>query len=114
MPEEVRAKLRGLRLKMAGKEKSTMKSRRWTRVNPRMRERMRVIVKLGARRDRILESPTLDLEALERLVEDYEAAEMVCAAAALRRRLEWYRGEVMRDWELRILDFQIEDRRLGE
>jgi dihydrodipicolinate synthase/N-acetylneuraminate lyase len=30
-------------------------------------------------------------EALARLVEDYEKAEMSCAAEALRRRLEWYR-----------------------
>jgi hypothetical protein len=70
-----------------------MKSRRWTRVSPRMKERMRVIVELGRRRDRILEAPVLELEALEELVGDYEKAEMTCAAAALRRRLEWYRGK---------------------
>jgi hypothetical protein len=56
-----------------------------------MQERMRVIMELGRQRDRILESPRLDLEALARLVEDYEKAEMPCAAADLRRRLEWYR-----------------------
>jgi len=35
----------------------------------------------------------LDLEALARLVEDYEKAEMPCAAESLRRRLEWYRSD---------------------
>ena len=64
---------------------------RWTKENPSMQERIRIIVKLGRRRDRILESPELDLEALRKLVEDYEKAEMPCAAADLRRRLEWYR-----------------------
>jgi hypothetical protein len=66
---------------------------RWTKVDARMQERIRVIVKLGRRRDRILESPVLDLEALARLVKAYEEAEMTCAAEALRRRLEWYSGE---------------------
>ena len=71
-----------------------MRLKRWTRMDARMQERMWVIVKLGRRRDRILESPMLDLEALARLVKDYEEAEMVCAAEALRRRLEWYRGKI--------------------
>lgn len=65
--------------------------KRWVKENAGLEERMRVLVELGCRRDRILESPTLDLKALEELVEDYEKAEMACAAAALRRRLEWYR-----------------------
>jgi hypothetical protein len=68
-----------------------MKLRSWVKVDPRMQERIRVIVRLGRRRDCILESPRLDLEALERLVGEYEEAEMPCAAEALRRRLEWYR-----------------------
>ena len=68
--------------------------KRWIRMDVRMQERMWVIVKLGRRRDRILESPVLDLEALARLVKDYEEAEMVCAAEALRRRLEWYREKI--------------------
>ena len=62
----------------------------WVKEDAELDERMRVLVELGRRRDRILESPRLDLEALEELVKDYEEAEMVCAAAALRRRLEWY------------------------
>jgi hypothetical protein len=67
--------------------------RRWTKVDAQMQERMWLIMELGRRRDRILESPRLDLEALARLVEDYEEADMTCAAAALRRRLEWYRSD---------------------
>ncbi len=58
----------------------------------RTEERIMLIVELGRRRDVILESPELDLEALRLLAVDYEAAGMVCAAADLRRRLEWYRG----------------------
>ena len=59
----------------------------------RLQELMRVIVRLGRQRDRILESPRLDLEALAKLVEDYEEAGMASAAAAMRRRLAWYREE---------------------
>jgi hypothetical protein len=70
-----------------------MELRRWTKVDACIEERIRVIARLGRRRDRILESPRLDLEALAKLVEDYEEAEMTCAAAALRRRLEWYQEE---------------------
>jgi hypothetical protein len=55
-------------------------------------ERVRRIVDLSRRRDRILEAPTLDLEALAALTADYEAANMPCAAADLRRRLTWYQG----------------------
>ena len=74
-----------------------MRLRRWIKADAPLQERMRVIARLGRRRDRLLESPELDLQALERLVKDYEAAEMVCAAQALRRRLEWYRGKGSRE-----------------
>ena len=74
-----------------------MKLRWWTKVDPGLQERIRIIVKLGRWRDRILESPELDLEALAQLVEDYEEVEMACAAAALRRRLEWYRKNLTGD-----------------
>ena len=57
----------------------------------RMEARIQSIVELGGRRDRILESPEIDVEALAVLVADYEAANMPCAAADLRRRLEYYR-----------------------
>jgi hypothetical protein len=60
----------------------------------RLEERMAIIVVLGRRRDQILLSPILDLRALEQLVADYEAAEMPCAAAALRRRLIWYQSRI--------------------
>ena len=53
-------------------------------------EQIRKIVGLSRRRDQILNVPELDLEALRVLVEDYEEANMPCAAAELRRRLDWY------------------------
>jgi len=59
----------------------------------RTEERVRRFVELSLRRDRILESPELDLAALEALAADYEDAGLVCATADLRRRLEWYRGK---------------------
>jgi hypothetical protein len=48
---------------------------------------------LSRRRDRILEAPRQDLEALAVLAADYGAAHMPCAAADLRRRLTWYQGK---------------------
>jgi hypothetical protein len=68
-----------------------MKFTRSVKTEQRMEARILVIVDLGLRRDRILESPELDLEALAVLAADYEAAGMSCAAAGLRRRLEHYR-----------------------
>jgi hypothetical protein len=56
----------------------------------RTEERVRRIVDLSRRRDRILEGPMLDLEALAVLAGDYEAARMPCAAAELRKRFDWY------------------------
>jgi hypothetical protein len=58
-------------------------------------ERIRKIVDLSRRRDRILEAPEMDLEALQALAADYEAAHMPCAAEELRRRVEWYRERGM-------------------
>ena len=66
----------------------------------RLEERMAIIVVLGRRRDEILLSPILDLKELEKLVADYEAAEMQCAAGALRKRLEWYRARFEKDAEV--------------
>jgi len=57
----------------------------------RTEERVRRIVDLSRWRDRILEAPMLDLDRLAILAADYETANMPCAAADLRRRLEWYR-----------------------
>jgi hypothetical protein len=59
----------------------------------RAKARLRLIVNLGRRRDRLLESPELDLHALARLVAAYESAGLPRAAAALRRRLERDRGQ---------------------
>ena len=53
-------------------------------------EQIQKIVGLSRRRDQILNVPELNLEALRVLAEDYEAANMPCAAADLRRRLKWY------------------------
>jgi hypothetical protein len=69
-----------------------MRLRKWVKANSRMEERLRLIAELGRRRTHILESPERDLEALETLVHDYEAADLIYAAASLRKRLEWYRS----------------------
>ena len=67
-----------------------------TKLDPRTEERVRRIVDLSHRRDRILEASKMDLEALAVLAADYEAANMPCAAAELRKRLSWYRQKVMK------------------
>jgi hypothetical protein len=69
-----------------------MKLGKWTKHDRQMEERIQLIVNLARRRDRILESPELDLAALAVLASDYEAAGLPCAAADLRRRLEAYRA----------------------
>jgi hypothetical protein len=56
--------------------------------------RIALIADLGMRRDRILQSPDLDIGLLAALAEDCEAADMPNMAADLRRRLEWYRSSV--------------------
>jgi hypothetical protein len=61
----------------------------------RTKERVRRIVDLSRWRDRILEAPLLDLEALAVLAADYEAANMPCVTADLRKRLEYYREKEM-------------------
>ena len=71
--------------------------KKWTKKNRRVEARLRLIVDLGCRRDRILESPELEIEGLADLVEDYEAADLACAATDLRRRLEWYRAETKKE-----------------
>jgi hypothetical protein len=69
----------------------SMRLRKLTRPDRRLEQRILLIADLGRRRDRLLESPELDLAALEALAADYEDAGLLCAAADLRRRLEWYR-----------------------
>jgi hypothetical protein len=70
-----------------------MRLRKWTQPDARLEQRILLIADLGRRRDRLLESPRLDLPALEALLRDYEAADLPCAAEDLRRRVEWYRGK---------------------
>jgi hypothetical protein len=53
----------------------------------RKEERVRSIVDLSRRRDRILEAPMLDLLGLEVPIDDYEAANMTYSAAGLERFL---------------------------
>lgn len=65
--------------------------RKWLSPDAGIDQRVRLIVKLCRRRDRILESSELDLGALSILSTDYEAACLASAAADLRRRLEHYR-----------------------
>jgi hypothetical protein len=61
------------------------------KLDRRTEERVQANVNLNRRRDRILEAPEMDLEALDALAVNYEAANMPCAAADLRRRLDYYR-----------------------
>ena len=70
-----------------------MRLRKWVKESPQEAARLKLIAQLGHRRARILEQPERDLEALEALVADYEAAGLIYAAADLRRRLEWYRRQ---------------------
>jgi len=58
----------------------------------KLEKRIQRIVDLNCRRDQILEAPMLDLEGLAVLATDYEASNMPCAAADLRRRLIWHQG----------------------
>jgi hypothetical protein len=60
------------------------------KLDSRTEECVRAIVDLSRRRALILEAPKMDLEALCVLAADYEAANMPCAAAELRRRCNYY------------------------
>jgi hypothetical protein len=53
-------------------------------------------VNLSRQRDRILEAPQMDVEALAILAADYEAANMPSAAEELRRRVEFYRNKYLK------------------
>ena len=68
-----------------------MELKKWSKQDRQLDARLRLIADLGCRRTQILASPRLDLAALAQLLADYEAADLPCAAADLRRRLEWYR-----------------------
>jgi hypothetical protein len=60
-----------------------------------LEKRIQFIVDLSRRRDAILLTAKLDLQALAELAADYEAANMPSAAADLRRRLDHYREKEM-------------------
>jgi hypothetical protein len=64
-----------------------MELKKWVKRDPSLEERLALIAVLGRRRAQILESPELDLQALEELLHDYEAADLVYAAESLRKRL---------------------------
>jgi hypothetical protein len=66
--------------------------KKWIKMEPRVLERMKLMEALSRRRDSLLESPELDLSALRLLARDYESAGLLCAAADLRSRVEWYEG----------------------
>ena len=70
-----------------------MRLRKLTKPDRRIQQRIQVIVELSRRRDCLLETPELDLDALEVLASDYEAAGLLHAAKDLRRRLKWYRDK---------------------
>jgi len=72
----------------------SMKLKNWLKKDPGSEARILLIADLARRRDRLLETPRLDLPALERLLEEYESAGLLYGAANLRRRLEHYRGRV--------------------
>jgi hypothetical protein len=72
-----------------------MKLEKWTKRDCQMEQRIQLIVNLACRRDRILESPELDLAALTILASDYEAAGLPCAAVDLRSRLEACRARLL-------------------
>ena len=53
------------------------------------------IAELSRRRDQLMRAPKPDLEALERLADDYEAAGLSGSAADLYSRLEWNRVDLL-------------------
>ena len=68
-----------------------MRLRKWARTDRRMDRRVFLISELGRRQDRLLRAPKPDLDALERLADDYDAAGLYNIGAELASRLEWLR-----------------------
>ena len=68
-----------------------MKLRKWEKTNRREERRRLLIAELGRRQDQLLRARKPDLEALERLADDYDAAGLYNIAADLASRLEWLR-----------------------
>ena len=63
---------------------------------------MDLISELGRRQDQLLRLRKPDLEALERLADDYDAAGLPWIATRLASRLEWLRVESL--WALEASD----------
>ena len=56
-----------------------------------MDQRMLLITELGRRQDQLMRASKPDLDAPERLADDYDAAGLYNIAADLASRLEWLR-----------------------
>jgi hypothetical protein len=56
--------------------------KKWTKTDPQSEALLRLIADLGCRRDKILQSPELDLQALAQLLADYEAADLISAGVS--------------------------------
>ena len=69
-----------------------MKMQKWLKQDPRAERRLLLIADLDSRRDCLLQSIELNLEALSQLMADYKAADLPSAADDLRHRLECYRS----------------------
>jgi hypothetical protein len=67
-----------------------MKNFEPAKLDSRTEERVQRIVDLSRRRDQILFTADLDLEALRILAADYEAANMLSMATELWKRMEHY------------------------
>ena len=68
-----------------------MKLDKWVKTDPRMDRRVFLISELGRRQDCLLRAPNPDLDALERLADEYDAVGLNEIAAELASRLEWLR-----------------------
>jgi hypothetical protein len=68
-----------------------MQLRKWEKTNRREERRKLLIAVLGRRQDQLLRARKPDLEALERLADEYDAAGLYNIAADLASRLEWLR-----------------------
>jgi hypothetical protein len=75
-----------------------MELRKLYKTKRRTNRRNDLLVELGLRQDQLLRARTPDLEALERLADDYDAAGLPWVAAKLASRLAWFRVESL--WAL--------------
>ena len=68
-----------------------MEFRKLAKTDRRKDRRVHLIAELGRRQDQLLRARKPDLEALERLADEYDAAGLYNIAADLASRLEWLR-----------------------